>query len=48
MSEGKIFSIPYFPLANGVKQGGVISAIPFSLNNDLSLEEVKYSRVGCH
>ena len=37
----------YFSMSNGVKQGGVISSIIFSLYID-PLLELKRSGIGCH
>ena len=38
----------YFTMANGVKQGGVISPIFFSLYNDPLLDRLRRSGYGCH
>ena len=38
----------YFSMSNGVKQGGAISSILFSLYIDLLLLELKRSGIGCH
>ena len=38
----------YFSMSNGVKQGGVISSISFSLYIDPLLLELKRSGIGCH
>ena len=38
----------YFTMANGVKQGGVISPIFFSLYIDSLLEYLRISGYGCH
>ena len=38
----------YFSVSNGVKQGGVLSSMLFSLYIDPLLEKLKQSGVGCH
>ena len=38
----------YFTMANGVKQGGVISPIFFSLYIDPLLDRLRRSGYGCH
>ena len=42
-----VLSTP-FPLHNGVKQGGVLSPILFSMCIDSLLEKLKDSGLGCH
>ena len=37
-----------FPLNNGIKQGGVLSPILFSMYIDCLLEKLKESGLGCH
>ena len=38
----------YFSVSNGVKQGGVLSSMLFSLYIDPLLQKLKQSAVGCH
>ena len=38
----------YFSVSNGVKQGGVLSSMLFSLSIDQLLQKLKQSGVGCH
>ena len=38
----------YFFVSNGVKQGGVLSLMLFSLYIDPLLQKLKQSGVGCH
>ena len=38
----------YFKLSNVVKQGGVLSPIPFTIYIDKLLLELKVSGYGCH
>ena len=38
----------YFSVSNGVKQGGVLSSMLFSLYIDLLLQKLEQSGVGCH
>ena len=43
-----IFRSRYFSLSNGVKQGGVLSPILFTLYIDKLLIRLKHAHIGCH
>ena len=42
------FQSESFPITNGVKQGGVISPILFTLYTNSLIEKVRESKLGCH
>ena len=42
------FKYRYFSLSNGVKQGGVLSPILFTLYIDKLLIKLKHAHIGCH
>ena len=44
----EFFKSRYFSLSNGVKQGGVLSPIVFTLNIDKLLIILKHAHIGCH
>ena len=44
----ELHSIQLFSLNNGVKQGGVLSPILFSIYIDSLLQKLKDSGLGCH
>ena len=43
-----LFKCRYFSLSNGVKQGGVLSPILFTLYIDKLLIRLKHAHIGCH
>ena len=43
-----LFKSRYFSLSNGVKQGGVLSPILFTLYIDKLLIRLKHAHIGCH
>ena len=48
MLHGNYFKSRYFSLSNGVKQGGVLSPILFTLYIDKLLIRLKHAHIGCH
>ena len=43
-----LFKTRYFSFSNGVKQGGVLSSILFTLYIDKLLIRLKHTHIGCH